>query len=68
MLDDFMLWDGWVFYGWCLVYGMNVDVYGDIGDGPMQSKVLLVPVLLEPRQKKLLGHHGRVGFLFWSCV
>ena len=61
MIDDFVLWGGWDFYGWCLVCGMNVDVYGDIGNGPMQSKVLLMPVLLEPRQKKL-GHHGRVGF------
>jgi hypothetical protein len=58
---------GGFFYGWCLVCGMNVDDYGNIGDGPMQSQVLLVPVLMEQWQKKL-GHHGQVGFLFWSCV
>jgi hypothetical protein len=58
---------GWVFYGWCLVFGMNVDVYGDIGDGPMQSKVLLVPVLFEPWQKKL-GYHGRASYFDFGVV
>jgi hypothetical protein len=34
---------------------------GHVGEGPMESEVRLVPVLLEPQQTKL-GHHGRVGF------
>jgi hypothetical protein len=38
---------------------------GRVGEGPMESEVRLVPVLLEPQQTKL-GHHGRVGF-FDSC-
>jgi hypothetical protein len=33
-----------------------------VGDGPMESDVRLVQVLLEPQQAKL-GHHGGVGFL-----
>ena len=34
---------------------------GHVGEGPMESEVRLVPVLLEPQQTKLgLDTHGRV--------
>jgi hypothetical protein len=38
---------------------------GHVGEGPMESEVWLVPVWLEPQQKKL-GHHGRVGFWLYA--
>jgi hypothetical protein len=40
---------------------------GDIGEGPMQSVVWLVLVLLGSQQRKL-GHHGRVVAFFWKLV